>query len=419
MPRKLLILIFFAGSNLFAQQSLHLPLGDPARKDKEVRLVLDAITATASDELLTRREAVARLAGTRLIFVGESHTSIDFHRVQLRVIEELQRQGKKVLIGLEMYPRTEQKFLEDWCGGLFTESGFVQLSQWYKNWGYHWNYYRDIFLFARDHRIGMFALNAPREVVSAVTRKGLGNLTPEEKSNIAPNIDTSSEEHFALFKALFEDEGGMHSMMPDAQLRAMYASQCTWDATMGYNAVRALKEHGDQNTVLVVLIGSGHVAYGLGIQRQSAQWFDEKMASIIPIEVVDDKDRPVESVRASYANYIWGLPQEKDPLYPDLGVATVDAAPGDTRRRVISVSKNSPAAGAGFMNGDVLVSMDGASLKDREDLNRGMAEKRWGDSAEFVVRRAAKDQEPQDLTLKVYFRRRGPVLKAAAPGNLN
>lgn len=417
MPRTLLVLILLAGSNLFAQKSLHLPVGDPARKDKEAKVVLDAITATASDELLTPREAVSRIAGTRLVFIGESHTSIDFHRVQLRVIEELARQGKKVLIGLEMYPRTEQSFLDNWCGGLLTENGFVQLSQWYKNWGYHWNYYRDIFLFARDRQIPMFALNAPREVVSAVTRKGLANLTPEEKSQIAPNIDTSSEEHFALFKAFFEEETGMHSMMSDSQLRAMYASQCTWDATMGFNAVRALKEHGDQNSVMIVLIGSGHVAYGLGIQRQSAQWFDEKMASIIPIEVVDDKDRPVESVRASYADYVWGLPQEKDPVYPDLGLATVDAAPGDVRRRVVSVSKNTPGASAGFLEGDVLIAMDGIPLKDREDLNRMVAGKRWGDSAEFVVRRAAKGREPQDLTLKVYFRRRGPSAKAVPPGN--
>jgi len=416
MRKKFLILFFCASANLFAQQSLHLPVGDPARKDKEAKVVLDAITATASGELLTPREAAVQLAGTRLIFIGESHTSIDFHRVQLRVIGELQRLGKKILIGLEMYPHTEQKFLDDWSGGLLTESGFVQLSQWYKNWGYHWNYYRDIFLFARDHRIGMFALNAPREVVSAVTRKGLGNLTPEEKSHIAPKIDISSEEHFALFKAFFEEETGMHSMMSETQARAMYAAQCTWDATMGFNAVRALKEQGDPNTVMVVLIGSGHVAYGLGIQRQSAQWFDEKMASIIPIEVVDDKDRRIESVRASYADYVWGLPPERDPMYPDLGLATVDAAPGDARRRVILVSKNTPAVDAGFLEGDVLIAMDGTPLKDREDLNRAMADKRWGDSAEFVVRRATKGREPQELTIKAYFRRRSPAAKAL-PGN--
>lgn len=434
MYKKLLILALLTSTDLFAQRSLHLPVGDAARKDKEAKLVLDAITATASGDLLTPRETVARLAGTRLVFIGESHTSMNFHRIQLRIIEELQLAGKRVFVGLEMYPRTEQRFLDDWCGGLFTEGGFIQLSSWYKNWGYHWDYYRDIFLFARDHGMRMFALNAPREIVSSITRKGLENLTPEEKSHIAPKIDTSGEEHFTLFKAFFEEETGMHSMMSDSQARAMFASQCTWDATMGYNAVRALEENGDPNTVMVVLIGSGHVAYGLGIQRQSAQWFDGKMASIIPIEVLDTKQAPIETVQASYADFIWGLPSEKDPIYPELGVATVDVGPGDSRRKVLSVSKGSPAGVAGILPGDILISMNGSPLKSREDLNRLMAEKRWGDSAEFVVSRPDKKSEPLGQaaqitaappqvagglprTITVFFRRRSPAPNLALPGN--
>ena len=410
----LLGIAFVAAGPLLAQSSLHLSIGDPARKDKEAKVVLDAITATATGDLLTPHEAVASLAGTRLIFIGESHTSMDFHRAQQRVIEELLRAGKRVLIGLEMYPYTEQKFLDDWSGGFLTESGFIQLSRWYKNWGYHWDYYRNIFLFARDHGIRMFALNAPRDVVSAVSRKGLQNLTPEERAHIPEKIDVSSEDHFTLFKAFFAEETGMHSMMGDSQARGMFAAQCTWDAAMGFQAVKALKEHGDDNTVMVVLIGSGHVAYGLGIQRQAAQWFDGTMAGIIPVPVTDARGRPIETVRASYADYIWGLPPEQDALYPELGIATSDL-PGETRRRVMSVSNNSPGKLGGFQVGDVLVSLDGTALKDSETLNRLMAEKAWGDSAVFVVRRQPKDGAAEEVTVRVNLRRRLPAAKPAAP----
>jgi len=416
MKRTALFVFFFASTSLLAQQrSLHLSLGDPARKDKEAKVALDAVTATGTGEPLNAREVVSRLAATRLIFVGESHTTMDFHRVQLKMIEELQRAGRKVLIGLEMYPNTEQKYLDDWCRDFYSESGFIQMSHWYKNWGYNWNYYRDIFLFARDHGIRMFALNAPREVVSAVSRKGLANLSPEEKAHIAPKIDTSSEEHLALFKAFFAESMGMNAMMSDSMIVPMFASQCTWDATMGYNAVQALKEYGDETTVMVVLIGSGHVAYNLGIQRQAAQWYDGKMASIIPIQVSDDRDRPVESVQASYADYLWGVPPERAPLYPELGAATNDV-PGETRRRVLAVSEGSPAKIAGFQPGDILISMDGIPLPDAETMNRLMAEKRWGDSALFVVRRQPKDGAPLDATLKVDFRRRNTAPRPATPG---
>jgi uncharacterized iron-regulated protein len=409
--RKMLMLFFLTAANLHAQQStMHLSIGDPDRKGKEAKVTLDAVTAAASGELIHPSEVVARLADTRLVFIGESHTTMDFHRVQLQMIEELARAGRKVLIGLEMYPSTEQRYLDDWCLGFYTESGFIQMSHWYKNWGYHWNYYRDIFLFARDHGIRMFALNAPREVVSAVSRKGLQNLSAEERAHIAPKIDTANEEHFALFKAFFAEGMGMNAVVSDDMITPMFASQCTWDATMGYNAVQALKEYGDSNTVMVVLIGSGHVAYNLGIQRQSATWYQGKMASIIPIEVLDDRGRQIETVRASYADYLWGVPSESAPLHPELGAATNEVQ-GEGRRRVLSVTSGSPAKLAGFQTGDVLIAMDGIPLPDGETLNRLMAEKSWGDQAVFVVRRQAKDGAAQEVTLKVDFRRR-----STAPG---
>jgi membrane-associated protease RseP (regulator of RpoE activity) len=196
-------------------------------------------------------------------------------------------------------------------------------------------------------------------------------------------------------------------MMSDGQARSMFAAQCTWDATMGYHAVEALKAHGDDNSVMVVLIGSGHVAYGLGIQRQSAQWYDGRMAAVIPIEVLDVRGRKIESVQASYADFLWGLPPEKESLYPELGVSTAEV-PGESRRRVLAVGTGSPAKTAGFQVGDVLVSVDGIPLPDGETLNQVMAAKQWGDSAVFVVRRQVKDRAPEDITLNVLFRRQPP-----------
>lgn len=401
MRLKLLSVLIVACPAMMAQdRSLHLEVGDPARKGREVPLVLDAITDSASGELISPRDLVKRLAGAGMVILGESHTSMGFHAAQLRIIEELQKSGRKVLIGLEMYPYTEQVHLDNWAKGLLTEKGFVELSRWYNNWGYHWNYYRDIFLFSEDHGIRMFALNAPREVVSAVRKKGFQNLTPEEAAHIPTKIDTASEEHFTLFKAFFEGSEGMHSSMDEAQWRAMFAAQCTWDATMAYNAVRVLKEHGAEGAIIVVLIGSGHVAYGLGMQRQAAQWYQGRAASIIPIMIVDEKKRPIETVRASYADFVWGLPPEKDPLYPDLGIATGEAR-GSTRRQVLSVDVDSVGKLAGFETGDILISMDGIPVQDRETLNRLMSDKRWGDDAEFVVERAGKQ-----MTLQARFRRR-------------
>lgn len=383
----------------FPQEPSNLPIGDPARKDKTVEVVLDGINDAATGEVITPKELAARLSGVRVVFVGESHTSSEFHNAQRRLIEELNAAGRKVFIGLEMYPYTEQAWLDKWSDGKLNEETFLKDSRWYKNWGYHWLYYRDIFMFSRDHKIRMFGVNTPREVVAAVRKKGFANLTPEEAARIPSRIDTDSAEHKRLFKAYFAPEDSLHTTgMTDEQFNAMYNAQATWDATMGYNAVQALKKYGDKDTIMVVLIGAGHVAYGLGAERQAKAWFDGRIASVIPIEAVDDKgEKP--AVRASYANFVWGVANEKAPLFPIHGFSTGQKK--DDAYPVIAVQPDSVAAAAGFKVGDILVSMDGVAVTDSEILNRLMSQKRWGDAAEFKVKRGA-----EEVTLKAFFRRK-------------
>ena len=388
-----------------ADDPLHLPIGDPARHDREAPLVLDAITDTGKPEEsgapLSPAELPTRLAGVRLLLVGEEHTVLDTHAVERRVVEELDRAGRRVAIGLEMFPYTEQAALDDWTAGRLSEDAFLQASHWYRNWGYNWGYYRDVFVYARDHRLRMFAVNAPREVVTAVRKKGFAGLTPEEAAHIPTQIDTKSAEHMRLFRASFSD-ASFHAGMSDEQWQAMLSAQCTWDATMAFHAVAPLRQDDDPRTIVVVLAGSGHVQYGMGIERQARTWYPGPIASLIPVAVADEKGAAVKSVRASYASFLWGVPPEGEPAYPELGVATRAAEGQPGGLDVLDVEKDSPAARAGLKTGDRLVSLDGAPLADREALARAMAAKRWGDVASIGVRRG-----DETLSLTVPLRRKG------------
>lgn len=387
-----------------AADVLDLPIGDPARRDRTAPLVLDAITDTHHGDQIGPRELAARLDGVRLLLVGESHTEIEFHRVQLRVLEELVARGRKVMIGLEMYPATEQSWLDRWSSDpTFAEEAFLRDSHWYRNWGYHWNYYREIFLLAHRRGLPVFGLNVPREIVSTMRKEGRGALTAEQARLLPERIDTESEEHRRLFRAFFAGPEGLHSAMSDEQFEGMYRAQCTWDGAMAHNALRALATKQDESAILVVLVGSGHVAYGLGVERQARLGFDGRIASLVPIAVEDGETlRPVSGARASYADFLWGVPLERDPLYPILGVSTAERTAGEPLP-VIFVGEDSVGSLAGFATGDVLLSMDGTPIDGKETLNRLMSEKRWGDDARFVVRRGENDVE-----LVAFFRRTPP-----------
>jgi hypothetical protein len=50
---------------------------------------------------------------------------------------------------------------------------------------------------------------------------------------------------------------------------------------------------------------------------------------------------PVATVKASYANFVWGIPPERDSLYPLLGFSTSDT---EGARKIIAIEKDSIAA---------------------------------------------------------------------------
>jgi hypothetical protein len=170
----------------------------------------------------------------------------------------------------------------------------------------------------------------------------------------------------------------MHTMSTQ-MFDGMFAAQCTWDASMGYNAVQNLKKFGGPRAIMVVLIGSGHVAYNLGVQRQAALWFDGKMADV-PIPVADAKG--CRARQASYTDYLWGPPEEDHSTRRS-------AFPGPRRAsslQVIDVPKDRSGQ-AGSRSG-TLQAIDGTPLgiAKREPP---AAEK--ADDAVFTVSRGCRD----------------------------
>ena len=392
-------LLFIATAVVNAQDILHLPLGDPARSERTVPVVLDAITDTRSGEPLTIDQTVARLADVNVLFFGENHTDADFHRAQYQIIRALHRAGRNVMIGLEMFPYTRQADLDRWTRGELSEDEFLEVADWYGSWGYRWEFYDEIFRYARDEDIRLYGVNAPRDVVRAVRTEGFEGLSEEDLERVPDKGVVSSEEHRQLFKASFEDDDPLHSNISDEMWEGMIRAQATWDAVMGWNAAQAVKASGDPNAIIVVLIGAGHVTYGLGSERQIRPVYDGGIASMVPVQIRDADGNAVRDVQASYADFVWGLPPALPPQYPSLGVSLAGSI-GSHPNKIIQVSEDSIAQAAGFEVGDLLISIDGKTVEALGSLRKVMADYNWGDSAEVQLGRGEKT-----LKRTVVFRR--------------
>jgi len=153
---------------------------------------------------------------------------------------------------------------------------------------------------------------------------------------------------------------------------------------------------------MVVLIGAGHVTFGLGAERQIAPQYDGRSSSLVPVTVVDDDGKPVKKVRASYASFVWGLPEERDTVYPSIGVSLMGSL-GKEPGQIIQVSEKSVAERAGLKVGDVLLSLDGVPITTDNSMRKLQAKYRWGDVAKAVIRRDGKE-----TGIDINFRRAPP-----------
>ncbi len=394
LAASLLTMTFALGAEL-----TQLEIGDPTRRDRNVPVLQDAITDTGNNELLSVAELAEQLADTGILFFGENHTDMDFHRAQYQLIRALHDAGREVLVGLEMFPYTRQPELDRWTRGELGEAEFLNAADWFGSWGYRWEYYADIFRYARDKRLRMVGVNAPRHVVTAVRTQGFDGLTEEERRHVPIRVDTSSDEHRQLFKASFEDDDALHANISEEQWEGMLRAQATWDAVMGWNAAQALKEAGPE-AIIVVLIGAGHVTYGLGSERQIRDLYEGNIASVVPVQVVSPEGEAIKEVRASYANYVWGLPAALPPQYPSLGVSVAGRI-GKHPNKIIQVSKDSIAAEYDFEVGDLLISIGSSKVESLATLRKAMANYNWGDRAEVTIGR-----DNQTITKTVFFRRK-------------
>jgi uncharacterized iron-regulated protein len=144
------------------------------------------ITRMSDRQAVSFTQMMADTEGSDVILIAETHDNKKNHEMQLDVIRSLWAKKIPLAIGLEMFQMDYQKQLDDWIEGKMTEQSFKEV--YASNWSYDWSLYRDIFIFARDNRIPMIALNIPKGIVFKVARQGFASLSPEERKNLPTGV---------------------------------------------------------------------------------------------------------------------------------------------------------------------------------------------------------------------------------------
>jgi len=386
-----LLVVLCAGGALGQEEdpTLLLEIGEESLKGKAMDILPGQIFSAREGRAIPFSQMIREMAACRFVYLGESHNSLPMHSIQARVIRALKEKGVSPVVGLEMFPVTEQEVLTKWSLGILDEDEFLEESRWYVHWNFHFGYYREIFLLAKELSLPVYALNVPRDIISSIRIRGWDALSEEEKA-LVPEPDLSHEEHRRLIRTVFEATEIPHQMKGAGLNKAfegLYRAQSAWDETMARYAIRAAKK---EDRPVVVLAGSGHLLYNLGINRRVFQQTGEPFRTLICVVVPQGNGRV--RVSRTIGDYVWGLPPEERPAFPSTGLAFKNFEGLDNL--VISRDPLEGAAKeAGFKKGDVILSVDGESFRDIHDLRAYLARFTWGDEATFRLLRGAGEVE--------------------------
>lgn len=390
------VFFLYSGQEEIDQERiLKLEIGDKNLKGKLVSVYPGKIFAARTGKEILFEKMIEDMQRCQFVYIGETHDSMLIHDIQARIIKSLQERNRSIAVGVEMFNVNLKEKLNKWSLGILTEEEFIREAQWYINWNFNFDYYSEILRFIKDEKIPLYPLNAPREIITKIRKEGWEALSDEEKK-IVPEPDLSNEDHRILMRATFENidmppqmKGmGLHMMFD-----GLYRAQVAWDEVMAANTVKAWKQ---ENRKVVVLAGSGHLLYNLGINRIVSEEVGQESRTVICVEI--PKGEESVQVSRSLSDYIWGIPEEEKPVYPSFGLALKKINGLENlvleRKPISGVAVNYD-----FEKGDVILYVDGNSFNDINDLRLYLSRFSWGDEVNFRILRDGEEKEVQLLCI--------------------
>lgn len=361
-----------------------------------LRFVLEDLPAGgATSALAPFTQIVEKLADTRVVYVGETHTSLADHLLQLRIIEALHRKNPKIAIGMEMFPASSQAALDRYT--LSTEEvderTFLKESDYYNVWRFDYRYFRDILNFARKNRLPVIGLNLDRQITSEVFRTGGTDTLSEKVQDTLPrdrNLDMVGYGERLSFMHSVHMQGSHGSGAVSGFIQA----QGLWDETMAENIASFLTKHPDY--LMVVLAGSQHTRKDSGIPPRMLRRLPVAQASVLNII---NENAPADL--AEVADYYFLAAPAELAEAPKIGIV-LDTEQEDGRNflKISRISPHGKAAPAGLLAGDVLQQVNGYPVSDMADLRIAMLDAKAGETVAIKVVRT-KDGEGVELLCKV------------------
>ena len=374
-----------------------LPIGPSRFRYELAKIEKGQLMDTSTGALLTVPELVKAAEKTDVFIIGEQHDSGECHRFQRDFIEALCQKFPRLVVGFEFFSRDDDAVLEQWRTGRISEEELIEKTGWYKRTALNYGYTRLVMQVIKKYGIRTIGLNVPREIIHRVSRSGFDSLLPEEKK-LFPTMKIPNPEHRFFIKTIFGD----FALQVPAWFDGVYQAQTCWDSVMAESMRQALNRKELQGYKAVIIAGSFHVAYKLGIPfRYSKSDKKARLTTVIPVAIGgedsgdEEESNPMKEMMAKnlpqvavfsrgIGDYVFSVGPNEISLYPVLGVT---AGQSGGRIKISRMDKNGVGAAFGLREGDLVLTIDGINIETLEQFRRLVASKGWGDNLRLGIER--------------------------------
>jgi uncharacterized iron-regulated protein len=323
--------------------------------------------------------------GKRVIYLGEIHDRYDHHVNQLQIIRGLQARGHALAIGLEAFQAPFQNHLDAYGAGQIDEKEMLRRTEYYDRWRFDYRLYRDILRFAKQHEIPLVALNAPAELVEAVSRKGIDGLDPNQRGELPAEIPPADAAYEQRLRRAF----AMHGNLPKRRFQRFMEVQSVWDEYMAREAADYLSRHPERT--LVVLVGSAHVLHESAIPGRLKRRYRVEHRVIVTA--------PFSPVPGAEPDHVLAARGIDLPPRGRTGMTLLQDPDGVT---VKSVANGGAAQKAGIEPGDRILKMQGQRINSLSDVRLALTDSKPSDRLELETVRVlsgSPKREEKILTL--------------------
>jgi uncharacterized iron-regulated protein len=375
-----------------------LPIGRSVQRLATAALPAGKIMDAAAGREIDLAALVRQNLGRDVFIIGEYHDSHACHLWQKEFIEALAKAHPRLLVGFEFFNRNDDPALDLYLGGKIDEAELLRQTGWYARSGMNFAYTRLVLETVKKLGLKAVGLNVPRELVSRVAKRGFASLSAEERA-MFPGVGRTDREHEYYVRSTL----GEFAVQVPLWFQNVYVAQKCWDTIMAESMRLALARPGFRGCKGIIIAGSAHVAYGLGIPwryRQSDK--RARILTLVPVTVAAKKGEagaeenpmvkalagqlpPAAVFSRGLADMVFAVAAEEKPYFAEAGFS--GKMNGEGLYEVGSVGKESPAEKAGLRPGDLVLAVDGVPVKSIEALRLVLAQKNWNDSLSLDIRK--------------------------------